>query len=79
MPLTVKAMLIVPKNGTDPYKVMIRNKGNTIWNEKELTSGLSMLLGTRDTAFFRAHLEQNPEYPQGKEIVLDEELEDEDW
>jgi hypothetical protein len=81
MSLTVKAIMQTPKTGFAPfvYTLFIRNKGNTVWNEVPLTQELLQLMGTNDTKFFKAHLVQNPDCPQGKEIVLDEELEAEDW
>lgn len=77
MALTVKVLV------NEDNTVIIRNKGNTVWNNKPLHSSIIDLVGSDGLLgmpkFFRAHLIQNPDYPQGKEIVLDEELESEDW
>ena len=77
MALTVKVQL------NEDNTVTIRNKGNTVWNNKLLHSSIIDLIGAEgllgEPKYFRAHLIQNPDYPQGKEIVLDEEVEAESW
>lgn len=77
MALTVKATVDIPN-----CRILVRNKTNTVWNEIPLYSTNTEVfdkIKDGESAFFRAHLEQDADYPQGKKIVLDEELEAEKW
>lgn len=78
MPLTVKVQLSLPHEAM-PQMAMIYNKGKTIFQERYITPELLDKMNGELKKFFRAHLIQNPDVVGGKEIVLDEELEVENW
>lgn len=78
MPITVKVQLSIASNAPDRM-ALIYNKTKTIFYETIATPELLEQMEGQLKKFFRAHLEQDPEVVGGKRIVLDEELESENW